>query len=78
MESLSKKLHQIQTKTAPVKVMILGLGSVGNYFLDYLCNLSEPNIEIIVVGRNRDKMEKDVNIIKVASNIRGQLRILII
>ena len=74
MESLSKKLHQIQTKTAPVKVMILGLGSVGNYFLDYLCNLSEPNIEIIVVGRNRDKMEKDVNIIKVASNIRGQLR----
>ena len=38
--------------------MILGLGSVGNYLLDYLMSSGREDIEIIVAGRDRDKMEK--------------------
>ena len=54
------------------RVMIIGLGSVGNYLLDYLMSSADENMEIAVVGRNAQKMESDVNIVRVASLIRGQ------
>ena len=44
--------------------MIIGLGSVGNYLLDYLVSVADENMEICVVGRNENKMESDVNIVR--------------
>ena len=55
-----------------VKIMLTGLGSVGEYLLDYLLSLSDESLEIIVAGRSYDKMISDVNIVKVASAIRQQ------
>lgn len=55
-----------------ILVMILGLGSVGAYLLDYLANSNDPAISVVVVGRNREKIESDVNIVKVAGMIRGK------
>ena len=57
-----------------VKVMIIGLGSVGNYLMSYL--MSEGNMvrELVVAGRNADKMTSDVNIARVAGLIREQCR----
>jgi len=55
--------------------MIIGLGSVGAYLLNYLCSSCDPSLEIIAAGRDFEKMEKDVNIIRVAAMIRRQNRI---
>lgn len=57
-----------------VRIMIIGLGSVGNYLLDYLMSTKDETMEICVVGRNAEKMQSDVNIVRVASMIRGQNR----
>ena len=54
--------------------MIMGLGSVGSYLLDYLMSCKDEGLEIYVVGRNQEKMISDVNIIRVAAMIRGQNR----
>ncbi len=54
--------------------MIMGLGSVGNYLLDYLLSSKDEEKEIFVVGRRKEKMITDVNIIRVSSMIRGQNR----
>lgn len=68
---LQKKILQTDHK---IKIMIIGLGSVGVYLLDYLVSLGDPRLNFIVVGRNREKMESDVNIIKTAATIRHQYR----
>lgn len=54
--------------------MIIGLGSVGCYLLDYLVSLGDPQLRLVVVGRNTEKMQMDVNIIRTASTIRRQCR----
>ncbi len=77
MKTINDKLNFLQQKLGAddiVKVMIVGLGSVGGYLLDYLVNLRDARMEIIVTGRNRDKLEQDVNIIRTAATIRGVLR----
>lgn len=77
MKTINEKLGQLKSKLdkkETVKVMIIGLGSVGCYLLDYLVSLSDPQLEIIVVGRNQEKMQMDVNIIRTAATIRRQLR----
>lgn len=78
MKTLDEKLVFLQNKLkdseAKVRVMIFGLGSVGQYLLDYLVSTADPQLEIIVVGRNYDKMLSDVNIVKTAATIRRQLR----
>lgn len=77
MKDINEKLAALQAKMekgSPVSIMILGLGSVGLYLLDYLISLSDPQLNLIVVGRNLDKMQKDVNIVRTAAAIRGQLR----
>lgn len=53
-----------------VTVMIIGLGSVGTYLLDYLVSRNDKAIKVVVVGRNFAKMEKSVNIVRVAALIR--------
>jgi len=57
-----------------VRIMIIGLGSVGNYLLDYLVSQADEQLDIIVAGRNVEKMQMDVNIVRTAATIRGQLR----
>ena len=42
----------------PVTIMIIGLGSVGVYLLDYLISLSDKRLHIVVAGRNAEKMQK--------------------
>lgn len=77
MMDLNTKLQELRekdTRGQVIKVMIIGLGSVGSYLLDYLVGLEDPALEIIVAGRNREKLVQDVNIIKTAATIRGQLR----
>ena len=73
---LENKLLRIKEKDEndKIRIMIIGLGSVGNYLLDYLMSTADEKLEIIVAGRNKDKMEKDVNIVKIASLIRRQNR----
>lgn len=74
MKSLDEKLDLFreQWKNRKARIMIIGLGSVGNYLLDYLMSAGDEEMEICVVGRNEEKMLSDVNIVKVSSLIRGQ------
>lgn len=77
MKTINEKLQLVKNKldaNEPVKIMIIGLGSVGCYLLDYLVSLAAPQLELIVVGRNKDKMQMDVNIIRTAATIRHQLQ----
>lgn len=78
MDSTNIKLQLLQEKllntNEKIKIMIVGLGSVGLYLLDYLVSLANPRIDFVVVGRNRDKMQSDVNIVRTAATIRGQYR----
>ena len=71
--NLNERLLQLKEHAAvnKIKVMIIGLGSVGNYLLDYLLCSNDPALEIIVAGRSRAKMESDTNIVKIATLIRG-------
>lgn len=74
--NLNDKLELIRKsdRERKIKIMIIGLGSVGNYLLDYLLSSGDENIEIIVVGRDISKLQSDVNIVRVASLIRKQIR----
>lgn len=73
MKILQERLVSVEAhvKDNNIKVMILGLGSVGTYLLDYLVSRNDEAIKVIVVGRSYEKMEKNVNIVRVASLIRG-------
>lgn len=77
MEILNNKLSLLKKKIgdkSPITVMIIGLGSVGCYLLDYLVSLADPQLRVVVVGRNAEKMHMDVNIIRTATTIRRQCR----
>ena len=58
MKALNDRLNQMrqELKTRKARVMIIGLGSVGNYLLDYLASLGDEKLEICVVGRNESNM----------------------
>lgn len=64
---LGNKIHNKQK----IKIAIVGLGSVGNYLLNYLNSCSYKDVEIFVATRNIDKAIKDINISKVAAIIRN-------
>lgn len=66
--------RRIENPDERVRIMIMGLGSVGLYLLDYLVSLADPKLEIIVCGRNAEKITSDVNIVRTAAAIRRQLR----
>ena len=71
IERLNKLAAKI-CKGEAVKVGILGLGSVGNYLLEYLNNWDFPNVEVYVGCRNVAKAQSDINIARVARLIRGK------
>ncbi len=72
MRTLSERLQVVEKhiKDGNIKVMIIGLGSVGGYLLDYLISKNDPAISVVVVGRNAQKMQTKVNITRVSSLIR--------
>ena len=72
MKTVKERLRVVEehVKENSITVMIMGLGSVGTYLLDYLVSMSDPALKIVVAGRNRAKMESDVNIVRVAALIR--------
>ncbi len=76
MKTTDEKLNRLrqELRDRKVRIMIIGLGSVGGYLLDYLLSSGDREMELCVVGRNPDKMLSDVNIVRVASLIRGQNR----
>lgn len=76
MKTLEEKLDILKENIPDrkVRIMIMGLGSVGAYLLDYLLSTGDEGMEIYVVGRNREKMVSDVNIVRVSSLIRQQNR----
>lgn len=77
MKSLNEKLNLLKMKidnNEKITIALFGLGSVGCYLLDYLVSLADPQLRLVVVGRNAEKMTQDVNIIRTAATIRRQLR----
>lgn len=77
MKSLNEKLNLLKKKIEggeKVTIAIFGLGSVGCYLLDYLVSLADSQLRLVVVGRNAEKMQQDVNIIRTAATIRRQMR----
>lgn len=73
MKTLEQRLQKLEEhiKNERIKIMIVGLGSVGSYLLDYLVSKNDPAVSIVVVGRDADKLQTKVNIIRVAGLIRG-------
>ena len=73
MKTLQERLKIVENHINKnhIKVMIIGLGSVGSYLLDYLISVNDPMINVVVVGRDAEKMQTKVNIIRVAGAIRG-------
>ena len=77
MKTLNEKLNLLKKKLdggEKITIAIFGLGSVGCYLLDYLVSLADPQLKLVVVGRNAEKMHQDVNIIRTAATIRRQMR----
>ena len=77
MKTLNEKLNLLKKKiecNETITIAIFGLGSVGCYLLDYLVSLADPQLRLVVVGRNAEKMQRDVNIIRTAATIRRQFR----
>ena len=77
MKTLNEKLNLLKKKidnNEIITIAIFGLGSVGCYLLDYLFSLADPQLRIVVVGRNAEKMQQDVNIIRTTATIRRQMR----
>jgi hypothetical protein len=68
LKSLAKKIEAKQ----PIKIAIAGLGSVGNYLLNFLmdADFTELPFEIILIGRNKEKLQSDLNISRVAAGLR--------
>ena len=73
MKTLQERFSVVEKhiKKNDITIMIIGLGSVGTYLLDYLVSKNDEAIKVVVTGRNREKMEKNVNIVRVAALIRG-------
>ena len=72
MKTLDERLKIVEknVKNDDITIMIIGLGSVGTYLLDFLVSKNDPSIKLVVVGRNAEKMQSDVNIVRVAGLIR--------
>jgi len=55
-----------------MKVMIIGMGSVGNYLANMLTEL--PEIELMCISRNEERLARDVNIANISATIRHPYR----
>ncbi len=73
MKELEMKLTALKehVEEKNLTIMIMGLGSVGTYLLDYLLSRNDESIRVVVVGRSADKMESNVNIVRIGALIRG-------
>ncbi len=73
MKTLKERLQAVEThvKDGSIQIMIIGLGSVGGYLLDYLISRNDPAVSIVAVGRDAGRMQTKVNITRVAGLIRG-------
>ena len=76
MKPFGERLNILERKIKndDITIMIIGLGSVGTYLLNYLISRDDPGLRIVVVGRELSKMESKVNIVKISSLIRGENR----
>lgn len=77
MKTLNEKLNLLKKKidgNEKITIAIFGLGSVGCYLLDYLVSLADPQLRLVAIGRNAEKMQQDVNIIRTAATIRRQMQ----
>ncbi len=76
MTPLERKLNLLREPlgTRKARILIVGLGSVGHYLLDYLLSDADEGVELAVAGRNPEKLISDVNILRVATSIRGRCR----
>ena len=76
MKKLDERLQNLREhiENNDITVMILGLGSVGTYLLDFLVSRDDPAMKIVVVGRNAEKMASSVNIVRISALIRHQNR----
>ena len=74
MKKLNERLRLLKERIDHnnITIMIMGLGSVGLYLLDYIISRNDSSIHIVVVGRNYEKMETDVNIVRISALIRHQ------
>lgn len=73
MKKLDERLAVLKehAKEKNITLMIMGLGSVGTYLLDYLLGRNDESIRIIAVGRSAEKIESNVNIVRIGALIRG-------
>lgn len=73
MKALEDRLAILEknVKNNDVSIMIIGLGSVGTYLMDYLISRNDSAVKIIAVGRDYAKMESKVNISRIAGLIRN-------
>ena len=75
MDATNKRLACLAAKIRNgerIRVAILGLGSVGNYLLEYINNWEYDNVAILIGCRNVAKAQSDINIARVARLIRGK------
>ena len=76
MKELRERMQTVEShvKAGSYTVMIIGLGSVGTYLLDFLVSDADEAMKIVVVGRSKEKMEEKVNIVRIAALIREKCR----
>ena len=76
MKSFRERLDILESriKNDDITVMIIGLGSVGTYLLNYLLSRDDPGIRVVAVGRDYAKMESKANITRIAGLIRKECR----
>lgn len=72
MKTLEQRLQVVEqhVNNGNIKLMIIGLGSVGAYLLDYIISRNDADISVVVVGRDEEKMRKKVNIARISGLIR--------
>ena len=54
MKALDERLKIVEehVNNNDITIMIIGLGSVGTYLLDFLVSKNDPSIKLVVAGRN--------------------------
>ena len=76
MKTFMEKISSVRRHVDGGKycVMIIGLGSVGSYLLDYLIGRNDEALKLVAVGRNAKKLRETVNIRRIAALIRKQCK----
>ena len=72
MKNLETRLQLVKKHIEDnnITVMILGLGSVGTYLLDFLTSRNDASMKLVVVGRHAEKLENNANIVRISALIR--------